>query len=251
VVSLIIFGIMDSKDLIRPPLEHFAERIEGFMLVVLGFSIDGIALAADEAVNPTLMYTCAIVGFLIVFFIKLLHFDCEVFDKENHAMSRHQPTLTWGLVWMIMTGVSASGISLVGAGSEAVIGEIQSGDEEIGTFYTKVYVYGLSLCLLTESGLRFCHTPVYEDFHCSKFLYWFQLVVQVTAAVFIFFVDKFASTNYTVMYYMSFVYGAVVFFNFVDEGIEKYYQRNRADVYKAYLEVLENQALDDDANKTA
>jgi len=243
VASLIIFGIMDSKDLIRPPLEHFAERIEGFMLVVLGFSIDGIAISVDEADDPKLMYSCAIVGFLIVFFIKLLHFDCEVFDEENHAMSRHQPTLTWGLIWMIMTGVTACGISLVGAGSEAIIDEIEDGDEDIDTFYTKVYVYGLALCLLTETGLRLCHTPAYEDFKCSKFLYWFQMFIQVIAAIFIFFIDEFlSSTNYTIMYYYCIVYGAIVAFNFVDEAIDIYYQRNRRDVYTTYLNEMENKA---------
>jgi len=241
VISLILFGVMDSKDLIRPPLEHFAERIEGFMLVVLGFSIDGIALGVDEADDPEEMYCAALVGFLIVFFIKLLHFDCEVFEEETHAMSRHQPTLAWGLIWMITTGITACGISLVGAGSEAIITEIQDDDEDISSFYTEVYVYGLSLCLLSESALRFCHTPTYEDFFGSKFLYWFQMLLQIAAAFLILYVDSsIANSNYTIMFYYGIIYGVVVTFNLIDECIENYYTR-KPDVYDQFLDHLEHE----------
>merc|ERR1719193_2972741 len=224
VISLILFGVMDSKDLIRPPLEHFAERIEGFMLVVLGFSIDGIALAVDEADYPVEMYSAALVGFLIVFFIKLLHFDCEVFEEETHAMSRHQPQLAWGLIWMITTGVTACGISLVGAGSEAIITEIQDSDDDIDSYYTSLYVGGLSCCLLSESGLRYCHTPVYEDFYGAKTLYWVQMVLQVVAGLFIPFLDDVIhTTNYKIIYYYAIIYGIIVILNLVDEFIEMLY----------------------------
>merc|ERR1719193_1431528 len=240
VISLILFGVMDSKDLIRPPLEHFAERIEGFMLVVLGFSIDGIALPVDEADDPKEMYSAALVGFLIVFFIKLLHFDCEVFEEDTHAMGRNQENLAWGLIWMIMTGVTACGISLVGAGSEAIITEIQDSDDDIDSFYTKVYVYGLSLVLFSESALRFCHTPTYEDFACSKFLYWFQMVLQIVAGVGILLVDNYLSPdNYTIMFYYGGVYGVIVTFNLIDECIENYYTQKH-DVYDQFLDQLEN-----------
>jgi len=248
VISLILFGVMDSKDLIRPPLEHFAERIEGFMLVVLGFSIDGIALGVDEADDPKEMYSAALVGFLIVFFIKLLHFDCEVFEEDTHAMGRNQENLAWGLIWMITTGVTACGISLVGAGSEAIITEIQDNDEDIDSFYTEVYVYGLSLCLFSESALRFCHTPTYEDFFGSKFLYWFQMFLQIAAGFLILYVDSsIANSNYTVMFYYGIIYGVIVTFNLIDECIENYYTR-RPDVYHEFLDNLEHDKTENKEN---
>jgi low temperature requirement protein LtrA len=231
---------MNSKDLIRPPLQHFAERINSFMLVVLGFSINGIALAVADAVNPRQMYYAALAGYLTVFFIKLLHFDCEVFDDKTHAMSRHQP-LAWGLIWMILTASTACGISLVGAGSEAIITEIQDTDEDIDTFYTKVYVYGLSLCLFSESALRFCHTPTYEDFYCSKFLYWFQMFLQIFSGGLILYLDSsFVNSNYTInyaiMFYYGIIYGIIVVYNFIDECIENYYSTG-PDVYDQFLKV--------------
>jgi len=180
------------------------------------------------------------VGFLIVFFIKLLHFDCEVFEEETHAMSRHQPTLAWGLIWMITTGITACGISLVGAGSEAIITEIQDSDGDIDSFYTKVYVYGLSLCLFSESALRFCHTPTYEDFFGSKFLYWFQMFLQLVAAVLILYIDgEIAHSNYTIIFYYGIIYGVIVIFNLIDECIENYYTR-KPDVYDQFLGQLES-----------
>jgi len=217
-------------------------------LVVLGFSIDGIALPVDEADDPVEMYSAALVGFLIVFFIKLLHFDCEVFEEETHAMSRHQPQLAWGLIWMITTGVTACGISLVGAGSEAIITEIQDADTDIDSFYTKVYVYGLSLCLFSESALRFCHTPTYEDFCGSKFLYWFQMFLQIAAGVGVLLVDNYLSpTNYTIMFYYGIIYGVIVIFNLIDECIENYYTR-KPDVYDQFLDHLENENTDKKQN---
>merc|ERR1719219_264724 len=121
---------------------------------------------------------------------------------------------------MITTGVTACGISLVGAGSEAIITEIQDSDTDIDSFYTKVYVYGLSLCLFSESALRFCHTPRYEDFCGSKFLYWFQMFIQIFAGCFILIVDAFfAQSNYTIMFYYGIIYGIIVAFNLVDECI--------------------------------
>jgi len=190
----------------------------------------------------------ALVGFLIVFFIKLLHFDCEVFEEETHAMSRHQPTLAWGLIWMITTGVTACGISLVGAGSEAIITEIQDDDEDISSFYTEVYVYGLSLCLLSESALRFCHTPTYEDFFGSKFLYWFQMLLQIAAAFLILYVDSsIANSNYTIMFYYGIIYGVVVTFNLIDECIENYYTR-KPDVYDQFVDHLESDKTENKKN---
>merc|ERR1719320_1706625 len=77
----------------------------------------------------------------------------NVFNEATHPMRR--PLYIWCLGWLIMVGVAVCGISLVGAGGQASMIEIRDGDEDVDSFYTTMYKYGLSLVLFSICALRF------------------------------------------------------------------------------------------------
>ena len=65
-------------------LEHCTERMGGFIIIVLGESIDGISQFPFHSWSA--MTTCIFLSFFIVFMLKLLHFDTDVKDLRHHAL---------------------------------------------------------------------------------------------------------------------------------------------------------------------
>jgi len=223
---LILVCFWNSKNLVLPYLPHFNEQIMWFMLALLALAMNGIALSVHDAENQEEMYIAAELGFLIIYCMMLVADGGNVFNEETHPMNR--PQYIWCLIWLITVGVAICGISLVGAGGEASMIEIRDGDEDVDSFYTKMYKYGLSLFLVSMLFLRLCHKIVYKNFPSSKCLYWFQVVFLIFGAVSILYVKfPWVHNNYDIMFYFAIVYGAVALLELTDNWLEKKYREDQ------------------------
>ena len=88
------FGL-NGKMMLPIHLEHYTERMGGFIIIVLGVSMDNIAQAPDV---PSLTYAPSVVlGFLVVFGLKLMFFDTDVQELHQHAMRVNRYK---GVVWV-------------------------------------------------------------------------------------------------------------------------------------------------------
>merc|ERR550534_348847 len=104
--------------MLTPPMEHFIERIEAFLIIALGFTILSLVEEPADFTNTGQLVVNVGMGFMIVFNVKLLHFDVEVIAHKDHALLRG-PRYT--LSFMTLTGIVAAGLSMMGSGAGSVV----------------------------------------------------------------------------------------------------------------------------------
>merc|ERR550534_1552349 len=104
--------------MLTPPMEHFIERIEAFLIIALGFTILSLVEEPADFTNTGQLVVNVGMGFMIVFNVKLLHFDVEVIAHKDHALLRG-PRYTMG--FMTLTGIVAAGLSMMGSGAGSVV----------------------------------------------------------------------------------------------------------------------------------
>merc|ERR1719193_2856432 len=117
-VILLTLLLTEDKSMLTPPMEHFIERIEAFLIIALGFTILSLVEEPADFSNTGQLIVNIGMGFMIVFNVKLLHFDVEVVDSKDHAL-RRGPKYT--LVFMTLTGIVAAGLSMMGSGAGSVV----------------------------------------------------------------------------------------------------------------------------------
>merc|ERR1719193_2636791 len=117
-VILLTLLLTEDKSMLTPPMEHFIERIEAFLIIALGFTILSLVEEPADFSNTGQLIVNIGMGFMIVFNVKLLHFDVEVVDHKDHALNRGP---RWTLAFMTLTGIVAAGLSMMGSGAGSVV----------------------------------------------------------------------------------------------------------------------------------
>jgi hypothetical protein len=117
VVALTLI-LTEDNSILTPPLDHFIERIERFLIVALGFTIHGLVQEPSDFSNTTQLIANVGMGFMMIFNVKLIHFDVEVVHLDHHALKRG-PRYT--LAFMTLTGIVAAGLSMMGSGAGSVV----------------------------------------------------------------------------------------------------------------------------------
>jgi len=74
-------------------VEHYTERLGLVVLIVLGESVDGIAVAGTFTVS---LCTMVLLAYLVIFGMKLLYFDCMIMEGEEHLLfaSSHKEVIS-------------------------------------------------------------------------------------------------------------------------------------------------------------
>jgi len=79
-------------------MEHFTERMGLIIIIMLGETIDGIAVHIRTG-GTLVMYATVFVAFFIIVCFKLLYFDCSICDLECHALvASHLRSLIWFII---------------------------------------------------------------------------------------------------------------------------------------------------------
>eukprot|EP01135_Chromosphaera_perkinsii_P005239 Nk52_evm8s327 gene=Nk52_evmTU8s327 len=97
-------------------LAHFTERIGLLMIIVIGESV--FALAINNSNKDTMMFLAAGLGFLIIFSMKMLYFDVDIVDEDNHAMRR---SFIGAAFWVHSHGSLATCSTLFASGLELIL----------------------------------------------------------------------------------------------------------------------------------
>merc|ERR1719193_3093699 len=117
-VILLTLLLTEDKSMLTPPMEHFIERIEAFLIIALGFTILSLVEEPADFSNTGQLIVNIGMGFMIVFNVKLLHFDVEVVDHKDHALNRGPKYI---MAFMTLTGIVAAGLTMMGSGAGTVV----------------------------------------------------------------------------------------------------------------------------------
>jgi len=92
-----VFGIPERLfvkfGLMQLHVDHYAERLGLVILIMLGESVDGIAVSGSF--NISLICTSGF-AYIVIFGFKLLYFDCMIVEGESHLLTKgsHQTVLS-------------------------------------------------------------------------------------------------------------------------------------------------------------
>ena len=114
-----------KKDSLPFFIEHYSERIGCLVIIVLGETIDGIAVHANGSTEgSSSLYVTIFLAFILVFFIKLLYFDCQIVNVDCHALRIGGRNAA---IWNTVQPFLALGVAITGD-ALAVLAEKQTGD---------------------------------------------------------------------------------------------------------------------------
>jgi len=224
------FGIIRPDAVLRPPLRHFVERLDGFVLIVLGFNIDNIAINPAEKhrylASTEWVYGSVILSFSLIFLVKLLHFDVEVMNEETHAIKiSGQRTF----LWIMVSGVVAAGISLLAPGLGHLVHKVAGDAFDVLPQGKRLlpFVLGFSAILIGESVLRLLmdFKKAMGEFKGAHCLFWVQIVVQIVCGVVMLMMHfVFDLTEKQILVSAVIIMSVIVFLNLVDEFFEKRFE---------------------------
>jgi len=92
-------------------IEHYSERFGGVVLIVLGETIDGIAVNAKTTSGTQQMYCTVSMAFLLVLSLKLLYYDCCVVNIKHHVL---RVGSLWAIVWNLSHPFLACALAMCG-----------------------------------------------------------------------------------------------------------------------------------------
>jgi len=163
-----------------PQVAHLDERMEAFMLIVLGETVNGVTRNPMEQADPHDLYLCCTLGFLVLFFMKLLHFDVEDYDEDIHALRQGFTTRT---LWIYFLCLEGMGMALMGAGIANVVDVTSAGKgTHIGFGHHSVYL-GLGIALVGGVLARLCHKIDIEDFPYAEVIWYVMHIGQFSSGI--------------------------------------------------------------------
>ena len=205
-------------------LEHFTERLGGFIIIVLGVSIDNVA--TKPRVDSMYFLFTVVLAFFVVFSMKLLHFDTDIKDLQYHALRVNRYK---GAVWGTVMHYLSCAITFIGSAIKLVLeaANLESSDYDHGQYYLAMAM-GWTLTLMTV--MKLCHTQkfelkLYPEQHngnvVMRRVFHFQVAAQVLASVTCFCIAKYQFWDPVVL--LAALNGITIFLvlvNLMDEYIE-------------------------------
>lgn len=166
---------VDRHRQLHPDIRHFNERMEAFTLIVLGETMFGIT-KSPPLHNRETFYTVVVLGFCVLFLIKVYHFDVEEYHPEIHALGKSYSNK---ICWIYSTGMEGLGMALVGAGVAELNETAMSGETLQGSCRAHwMLAIGLFLNLFFGLGSRLSHSADIEEFDWAHELWYMQQVTQ-------------------------------------------------------------------------
>eukprot|EP01135_Chromosphaera_perkinsii_P006551 Nk52_evm23s539 gene=Nk52_evmTU23s539 len=135
-------------------VEHFIERFAGFVVIVLGELVgDIIVEPADKGIGG---YTLILLGFLVVFNIKMLYFDVDTPSPEDHAISLSRLR---GFIWTWVHSLLVLAIGLIGSGLQILCNAAAAGSSNLKASAMGRYIFGMGIVVFLGTVFinRFLH----------------------------------------------------------------------------------------------
>ena len=155
---------------------HYTERYGIIMIVMLGETIDGIAVHTAKGEGTANMYAGVVISFLILVACKLLYFDCSVVeDISYHAM---RVSGFRGCIWNTLQPPLACGFAVMGDALALAVAEIAGAEmEEHAPNYRRVLCWVVGCLHFMLNVLAHLHNdPNFEDGAADERSAWFRFI---------------------------------------------------------------------------